>query len=148
MPKVNEAGLALIKQYEGYNPTGYVDPGTGGEPYTACWGHTGPDVELGVTYTEAQCEAWLEIDLSYFESGVNDAVDCNLTPNEFAACVSFAYNVGLGAFESSTLLRQINAGNFDAAADQFGAWVHGGDGQVMLGLVARREAEKELFLKP
>jgi lysozyme len=147
MPTINAAGLNLIKNFEGCVLTAYPDPGTGGDPWTIGYGHTGPDVHKGVTWTQAQADAALVNDLQRFEQGVNDMISRNLTPNQFAALVSFAYNVGLGALQGSTLLKDVNAGDFTAAAGEFGKWVNGGSGPLP-GLVRRRGAERQLFETP
>ena len=144
MPQINAAGLALIKEFEGLSLTSYPDPGTGGAPWTCCYGHTGPEVEPGQTYTQEQCNTLLESDLARFEQCVNDMVSHDINPNQFAALVSFAYNLGCGALQGSTLLSLVNAGNYEAAAQQFGKWVMAG-GQVLEGLVRRRAAEANLF---
>jgi lysozyme len=142
MPKINAAGLMLIKQFEGCRLTAYQDAvGV----WTIGWGHT-PATE-GQTITQEQADALLEQDLQGFEECVNDLTDRNLTPNQFAALVSFAYNEGCGALGSSTLMRYVNAGNFADAANEFGKWIEA-DGVVLQGLVRRRAAERELFLAP
>jgi GH24 family phage-related lysozyme (muramidase) len=148
MPKINAAGLAIIEKCEGCVLTAYADPV--GIP-TICYGHTGevngqPLVVGQTTLTQDQCTALLEDDLEIYEDGVNNLCAINLTPNQFSALVSFAYNVGLGALGDSTLMRLVNAGNFSEAAQQFGLWVYAG-GQVLPGLVTRRAAEKALFLE-
>lgn len=144
MPHVNAAGLSLIKTFEGCRLTSY-DDGTG--VWTIGYGHTGPDVHEGQNITQAQADEMLQSDLARFEKGVNNFVSRNLTPNQFSAMVSFAYNLGLEALRDSTLLKLVNAGAFEAAADQFGAWVFAG-GQYMQGLARRRAAERQLFLTP
>jgi lysozyme len=96
--------------------------------------------------TQAKAEQLLQNDLTSFEEAVNRLVSRNLTPNQFAALVSFAYNCGVGSLEESTLLRYVNAGKFQAAAGEFGRWVSGGSGP-MPGLVRRRAAEAKLFLE-
>jgi len=151
MPQINQAGLALIKSFEGCSLTAYPDPGSGGEPYTIGFGHTGEvngqPIALGMTITQDTADDLLEADLGRFEEGVNNLVARDLTPNEFAALVSFAYNLGLGELEESTLLADVNAGNFDAAQEQFGRFVFA-DGQELPGLVRRRAAEAALFGSP
>ncbi|MHB8704617.1 MAG: lysozyme [Candidatus Tyrphobacter sp.] len=146
MPRVNAAGLHLIENAEGCRLTAYPDPGTGGEPYTIGFGHTG-GVTPGETITQEQADAFLAGDLERFESGVNDLCAISLNSNQFSALVSFAYNLGLGALAGSTLMRLVNAGNFKEAAAQFSHWVWA-DGQVLPGLVTRRAAEAALFLTP
>jgi lysozyme len=147
MPRTNAAGVALIKEFEGCVLHAYPDPGTGGAPWTIGYGHTGPDVRPGLTWTQVQADAALQHDLTKFELGVNALITRNLTSNQFSALVSFAYNVGIGALKDSTLLRDVNAGNFDAAKYQFGEWVNGANGPLP-GLVRRRAAEAELFGTP
>lgn len=145
MPKINAAGLLLIKQFEGLSLTAYPDPGSGGDPWTIGYGHTGPEVHEGLTITQEQADAYLQQDLEGFEDCVQDIVDRNLTPNQFAALVSFAYNEGCGALATSTLMRLVNAGQFEQAANEFGKWISA-DGAVLPGLVRRRAAERDLFL--
>lgn len=144
MPTINQAGLTLIKSFEGCELVAYAD--AVGVP-TIGWGHTGSDVHLGLTITQEHADALLESDLRVFENGVNNLVARDLTPNQFAALVSFAYNLGLNALAGSTLMRDVNAGEFPAAADQFGEWVSAG-GHVLEGLVRRRAAERTLFTTP
>lgn len=144
MPQINNAGLELIEKFEGCSLTAYYDPvGV----LTIGFGHTGPDVFDGETISQTQADNLLQNDLERFEKGVNDLVARDLTPNQFAALVSFAYNLGIGALQSSTLLRMVNEGNFSGAAAQFGRWVFAG-GQELEGLVARRQAEARLFQTP
>jgi lysozyme len=151
MPKINEAGLHLIENFEGCRLEAYPDPGTGGEPYTIGYGHTGEvngqPVALGMTITQDTANDLLAADLTHFEEGVNGLVSRDATPNQFAAMVSFAYNEGLGALGGSQILAEFNAGNDQAAADDFSNWTTA-DGQVLEGLVRRRAAERELFLTP
>jgi lysozyme len=156
MPKINAAGLAILKKYEGCVLSAYPDPGTGGEPFTIGWGHTGSlaaiginrDVIMGDAITQAQADTLLQHDLdATYEPGVNGLCVRSINPNQFSALVSFAYNEGVGALSTSTLMLLVNAGHFVEAANQFQYWVWA-DGQVLPGLVARRQAEKQLFLTP
>lgn len=94
-----------------------------------------------------QAEAAFKRDLGHFEKCVNDMVSHSITPNQFAALVSFAYNLGCEALRGSTLMRRLNAGDIQGAADQFGQWIHAG-GTTLPGLVRRRAAERALFLTP
>jgi len=111
---------------------------------TIGYGHT-QGVNWGQTITQLQAEELLKQDLNYFEQSVTTLVKVPLTENQFAALVSFTFNVGVGAFSESTLLRLLNQKDYRAAADQFQRWVNGG-GKEMAGLVRRREAERTLFL--
>lgn len=149
MPQINSAGLSLIQSFEGLRLAAYVDAvGV----WTIGWGHTGSvngsPIHAGLTITRDQADELLRADLTTFEHAVNCAVNRALTPNQFAACVSLAYNIGTGAFAESSVLRRINSGDMNGAADAFELWVYGGEGVILPGLVRRRAAEKELFLTP
>lgn len=140
---MNEAGLNLIKSFEGCKLTSYYDSvGV----ITIGFGHTGSDVEEDMTITQDQADALLASDLKKFEDGVNSLVTTDISENQHAALVSFAYNLGLHSLSTSTLLKLVNEDNFDDAAPQFLRWNRAG-GQVLAGLTRRREAEMELFKK-
>lgn len=134
-------GLALTEQFEGCRLTAYQDQvGV----WTIGYGHTGPDVTPGLAITQEQAEALLAKDVSSACSCVNSHVTLALTQNEFDALVDFVFNLGAGAFEGSTLLRELNAGDVTAAAAQFDLWDKAG-GAVVAGLLRRRQAETELY---
>lgn len=139
--RINGVGLDLIKDFEGLRLNSYRDAvGV----WTIGYGHTrtaGP----GQRITNAQATALLREDVANFENAVTRAVRVPITENQFAALVSFAYNVGSGALNSSTLLRRLNAGDTLGAADEFLRWNRAG-GRVLAGLTRRRVAERELFL--
>jgi lysozyme len=141
---INAAGLELIKSFEAFQPTGYLP--TPDDRPTAGWGHCGDEVELGVRYPAEQCEAWLRSDLASAEDTVERTVTAQLGDNQFAACVSLAFNIGAQAFAGSTLARMLNALDFAGAADQFLRWNRQA-GEVLAGLTRRREAERALFLE-
>ena len=86
----------------------------------------------------------LERDLAAAVACVNRAVTSGINQNQFDALVDFVFNLGCGSLLSSTLLRQVNAGDFTAAAQQFLLWDHAG-GVVVPGLLERRRAELQLF---
>lgn len=142
--KTSDKGIALIKEFEGCRLTAYPDPGTGGEPWTIGYGHTG-GIKKGDVITQAQADEYLRADLVKFEGGVTKLVTASLTQGEFDALVSFSYNNGLGNLKTSTLLRKLNAGDKQGAADEFPRWCHAA-GKEMPGLVRRRAAERALFL--
>lgn len=139
-------GLDLIKVSEGFEAEAYPDPGNRvtGEPWTIGYGHT-RGVRRGDTCTDAQATDWLREDLQAAEDAVRHMVDLPLTQMQFDALASFVFNVGPSAFANSTLLRLLNAGDAAGAAEQFKRWNRGADG-VLPGLVARRAAERDLFL--
>ena len=142
--------LALIKEFEGCYLEAYPDPGTGGDPWTIGWGATGPGIRPGVKWTQAQADERLAQDVDRFMAGVYHAINkAAITPSpaELGALTSLAYNIGLGAFQKSTLLRLYNAGEKAGAAAQFLRWNKAG-GKIMRGLTRRREAEKALFERP
>ena len=135
-------GLALIKSFEGLRLDAYPDPGTGAEPITIGYGHTG-GVKLGARITEAQAEAFLREDLRRFERAVIRLAP-KTTQNQFDALVAFSFNVGEGALGGSTLLKLHNAGKYAEAKAQFARW-NKAAGRVMNGLTRRRAAEAELY---
>ncbi|EHF8262834.1 lysozyme [Enterobacter kobei] len=137
-------GIALIKQYEGLRLTTYKD--AVGIP-TIGYGHVENPIPPGGTrtITAEDAEQILREDLQRFEHDVNNMLTVEVTQNQFDALVSFAFNLGPANLKSSTLLRKVNSGDFNGAAEEFPKWNHAG-GQVLAGLTARRNAEKTLFL--
>jgi lysozyme len=101
-------------------------------------------VQYGSGLTEQQVLDLLAQDLSPMESGVTGSITVALTQNQFDALVAFTFNVGLGAFKDSTLLKELNAGHLQAVPDQLRRWIHAG-GQVSRGMVNRREKEVALW---
>ena len=134
-------GLSLTERFEGCVLTAYRDQvGV----LTIGYGHTGPDVHEGLTIAQAQAEALLAKDVQNAAACVNRAVTIALTQHEFDALVDFVFNLGAGAFEGSTLLKELNANDMTAAASQFERWDRAG-GAVVAGLLRRRQAEAQLF---
>lgn len=145
--KINKAGLDLIKSFEGLRLEAYLDiVGVPTIGYGHTQGVTKEDVQNGRRITEQEAEEMLLDELNKFERGVEIAVAVPINDNQFSALVSFAYNVGLGALQRSTLLKLLNAGNVSGAAEQFLRWNKAG-GKEVKGLTRRREAERSLFLK-
>lgn len=138
----SEEGLKFTTQWEGLNLHAYQD--TGGV-WTIGVGHTGPEVVPGLTITHERANELLQLDTASAADCVNKNVTAELEQCEFDALVDFVYNIGCGAFKTSTLLRLLNADDFTNAADQFTVWVYD-NGKVIQGLVNRRAAEKALFL--
>ena len=134
-------GLALTEEFEGCRLTAYQDQvGV----WTIGYGHTGPDVEPGLTISLDQAQALLAEDVRSAVECVNNSVTVNLIQEEFDALVDFAYNVGNGAFKGSRMLHILNSGDYAGAAAQFQRWDHVGD-TVSPGLLRRRQAEAALF---
>jgi len=145
---INEAGLHLIEEFEGLAkklPDGRIAayPDAVNVP-TIGYGHT-KGVYLGMVITSEQAESFLQEDLRVAEAAVSHLVNVPLSDDQFSALVSFVFNLGAGALSGSTLLREVNARSYQAAAEQFLRWIHAGS-QVLPGLVKRREAEQKLFL--
>jgi lysozyme len=137
---LSDDGLGLIQHFESLRLTAYQDSAG---VWTIGWGHTG-NVHPGDRVTRAEADALLRNDVAWAETAVRNAVDVPLTQGQFDALVSFAFNVGAGAFENSTLLARLNAGDSSGAQDQFGRWIYAG-GEVLPGLVRRRAAEADTF---
>jgi lysozyme len=133
--------MALTEGFESCRLTAYRDQGG---VWTIGWGHTGPDVHEGLVITQGWADSLLEQDLSKAERAVNLLVTAAITQDEFDALVDFAFNVGIGALEGSTLLTKLNADDVAGAAEEFARWDHV-KGQVVAGLLRRRLAEKALF---
>ena len=137
----SKKGIELIKAHEGFRTDAYLCPGN---VWTIGYGHT-RSVAPGMKISSAKAIELLKQDLVRFEDAVNKYVTVPLTQNQFDALVSFTFNVGIGGFTSSTLLRKLNEGNYQSAANQFKYWVNAG-ARKLPGLVRRRQEEKELFL--
>jgi len=144
--KYSKDGLHLTEGFEGVRLAAYPDPATGGDPWTIGYGHTGPEVHSGMTITQEQAENYLMQDVAKAASDVNAKVTVEITQNEFDALVDFAFNCGCGNLNNSTLLKKLNAGDHEGAAQEFLKWDMAA-GHHMAGLLRRRQAEELLFLK-
>lgn len=149
--KTSDAGLDLIKASEGLRLKAYPDPATGGEPWTIGYGTTTGagvgKISRGMVITEAQAESMLVRSLDAYEAGVLAALKRTPTQHQFDAMVSLAYNIGVGKFSTSSVVRFFNAGDLPKAAASFLMWTKAA-GKTLPGLVKRRTAERDLFLKP
>ncbi len=143
----SQTGINLIKGFEGKRLSAY-DDGVG--VWTIGYGTikypNGVRVKKGDTCTDTQAESYLKNDLVKFESAINRLVKVPINQNQFDALSSFTYNLGETNLSKSTLLRKLNSKDYKGAADQFLVWNKAG-GRVLTGLVRRREAERNLFLK-
>ncbi|MBJ8975078.1 lysozyme [Citrobacter freundii] len=111
--------------------------------WTVCYGHTGRDIMLGKTYTETECKALLDKDLSTVARQINPYIKVPIPETTRGALYSFVYNVGTVNFKTSTLLRKINQGDIQGACEQLKRWNKAG-GVVWKGLITRREIEREV----
>lgn len=140
---INSAGLDLIKQYEGCKLEAYQD--TDGK-WTIGYGHTN-GVKQGDSCSMERAEQFLEADLHVAEEAVCNLVKVPLTDNQFAALVSFCFNVGAEKFADSTALKKLNEGSYLLVPSYLKSWVFSG-GHVVPGLIARRNAEIALWRTP
>jgi lysozyme len=143
--KLSKNGVEVAHYFESCKLVAYPDPGSkDGKPWTIGWGHTSPEVCKGLVWTQEQADAAFLVDITRFERAVQSLVKAPLIQGQFDALVLFAYNVGSKSLETSTLLRKLNAGDYDGAAIEFRRW-NKNDGKVMRGLTRRRAAEECLF---
>lgn len=138
--QINQDGIDLIKEFEGLHLTPYLCPA---KIWTIGFGHT-RTVRAGMQITEAQAVTLLDEDLNLFERSVSRLVTVPLSDNQFSALVCFAFNVGTGNFEFSTLLKLLNRGWYEQVPAQLMRWDHA-NGEVMGGLSRRRAAEGRLW---
>lgn len=146
--KINARGLKLIRRFEGFRAAAYRDAvGV----WTIGYGHTSragaPRVGPGMKITRAQGEKILARDVEKFAAQIRPLIKVPLNENQFSALVSFAYNVGVGGFRGSSVLRVVNRRRFDLVPQRLSLWVKAG-GRVLPGLVRRRAAEGVLFSRP
>lgn len=145
--KVNQAGVDLIKKWEGWRSTAYY---CSAKVLTIGYGHTSmagpPKVHKGMKITKAQGEEILKRDLGKYEAAVVSACgrDARYTDNQFAAMVSLCYNIGPGNFKKSSVARYMRNNQPEVAATRFAPW-NKAAGKVLKGLVRRRADETRLF---
>lgn len=132
----------VVVHFEGEIRHGYRDPiGV----VTSCIGHTGPDAQLGRTYTHAECLQQLKTDLEVHDAGLLNCVHTEMPDHVHAAFLSFTFNVGVAATCGSTAAQRLNAGDWPAACKELLRWTKAG-GRELPGLVARRQGEYRLCM--
>lgn len=155
---ISQIGIDLIKQFEGVVrrpylcPAGYWTVGVGSVLYPGQAKHKNLEVRKlwaleGVDdreWADDEIDELFKHDLKRFERGVSRLITQPLEQYQFDALVSFAFNLGNGALQASTLRQKVNRGDFQGASNEFKRWVRAG-GKVLRGLVKRREAEANLF---
>lgn len=141
--RTNEAGVGLIKNYEGLHLAPYL---CHAKVWTIGYGHT-RTVRSGMTITPDQADQLLDDDLRLVERAVQRLVTVKLNDNQFAALVSFTFNVGIANFERSTLLALLNRGWYEQVPAQLMRW-NRVSGEIMGGLSRRRAAEGRLWNMP
>jgi len=159
MKQPSEKCFDLIKRFESCKLTAYPDPGTGGDPWTIGWGHTGPEVKPDAVIDQRTADAYLVKEVQRAADAVNVAVtlpEPPFTQGMFDAFTSMVYNIGPGGPHRdgiirltsgvpSTFLRKLNAGDTLGASLEILKW-NKAAGHEMLGLTRRRAAEQSLFL--
>lgn len=134
--------VVCVSGFEGLRQFAYYDPV--GIP-TACFGET-KNIRMGMKFSRAECDRMLVDSLIEHDDGMMRCTTVPLADETRAALLSFTYNVGVGAYCKSTLVRKLNAGDVKGACDQLLRWDRA-SGVRLPGLTKRRAAERELCLK-
>jgi len=143
--KASQSAIELIKHYEGCKLEAYICPAG---ILTIGYGHTGKDVTKGKIITADQAEKLLIADLAKYDAEIARYVKVELNQSQYDALVSFVYNLGARALATSTLLRKLNAREFDAVPREFLKWDKAkvnGEFKALPGLTKRRKSEAALF---
>lgn len=142
---ISDKGIALIKEFEGFRANAYICPAG---KNTIGYGHVIKNSDrFDAPLSEADADELLRDDIdTYYAPSVVAMTHVPLSQGQFDALCSFAYNCGIGALMSSTLMRKLNAGDASGAADEFLRW-NKVSGQPFAGLTRRREAERALFVE-
>ncbi len=141
--RINDVGIELIKEFEGLRLKPYRCPSN---IWTIGYGHT-RTVRLDMVITSGQAEQLLREDLRTAEKAIVRLVQVPLSDHQFAALVCFVFNVGVGNFQKSTLLRLLNRGWYEQVPAQFARW-NRSRGEILGGLARRRAAEARLWNTP
>ncbi|WP_417536321.1 lysozyme [Methylophaga sp.] len=132
--------VMLIKPLEGIEYKPYYDVAG---VLTVCYGHTGSDIIKDKAYSQAECGELLKADLGKVRRQVDPMITVAIPETTRAALYSFTYNVGIGAFSRSTLLKLLNSGDLLGACGELRRWVYAG-GKKWKGLITRRQVEEEV----
>ena len=135
--------VAFVKGWEGLKLSPSEDPLVRGIVDVG-YGHVIQPDEDRRSITAEEADELLRWDLANDAEEVGERLAFELAQSQFDALVAFTFNLGIGAFAHSTLLRYVNAGQFGAAAAEFPRWVRAG-GRIVNGLVKRRAAERRMF---
>jgi lysozyme len=140
--QISQNGINVLKSLEGCRLKAYKDESG---HWTIGWGYAGIDVWDGLMITQFEADDLLYKEMALREDAINELVQINLNQNQFDSLCSFVYNVGIQAFADSTMLKLLNAGDYQAAADEFPRWIYS-EGIISDILVKRRATERNLFL--
>jgi lysozyme len=146
------AALAIIKTFEGFSPNAYADPPGQSVTYSIGYGHqirAGESYNLNSVIGESEASDLLRVDVGVAWTCVFQSVKVDCSPQQFAALISLCFNIGCGAFKSSSVLRDLNAGDPDTAAEDFMLWnkvtISDGSKVADAGLTMRRTQEQSIF---
>ena len=142
---VSERLIEFIKLAEGFRPVAELDLLATTPVWTVGYGET-VGVHEGQKVTREEADSILRHSITYYERCVKALVKISLNQGQFDALVDFAYNEGVRQLENSTLLKKVNAKDWQGAAESFGDWVFSG-GKRVKGLIARRAAEVRMFME-
>lgn len=137
-----DSACDFIAKFEGVRLLSYKCPAG---VWTIGYGHTGEDVCGGMLITEEEAYELLRKDVENVVSMLSKFVEVQVTEGQFIALTSLAFNVGVGSVKNSRLLRKLNDGDYEGAAEEFTKGWNTCGGKVLPGLTRRREAEKEIF---
>jgi lysozyme len=137
----NQKGIELIKHFEGFKREPYI---CAGGYLTIGYGHKLLPSDPYKNITPQKAHQILENDLRKMERSVLKYINVEINDDQFAALVSFTFNLGPAALQRSVLRQKINYGYYDDAAEEFLKWIYAG-GRKMMGLVRRRQVERDLF---
>lgn len=143
---INNAGIELIKEFEGCKLVAYLDELAKPPVWTIGYGHT-KTARAGLKISQSTAVELLRVDIGDHARPVMRACKIPPTENQLAAMTSLAYNIGVGGFMRSSVLRFHNEGKYAEAAAAFGMWNKAG-GKVRAGLTRRRAREAALYLTP
>lgn len=136
----------LIKRFEGYKPLAYLDTNDVPTIGYGCTLHlNGDKVKIGDVITAEKAEQMLAKNIFDIEESLIKYIKIKLSDNQLSALISLVYNIGIGNFKNSTMLKMINKSKFLDAANEFNRWIWD-NGKIIKGLVTRRAHEKEIFL--
>ncbi len=150
--KISQNCLDIIKKWEGFKLDAYLDPvGIPTIGYGTIRYPNGQKVKLGDKISEVEAEVFLKFEVDEVVKNLKDSLTgIKINQNQFDAIVSLCYNIGVGGFKGSTVLKKLKAGDFKAASEAFEMWNKGtinGIKQELKGLTNRRKDERKLFDK-
>lgn len=135
-----DKAAALVARFEGFSADAYLCPAG---VLTIGYGHT-HNVKEGMTITKERAMTLLSLDLFERKKAIEQLVRVPVTEGQVIALLSFVFNVGVGNFEKSTLLKKLNAGNYEGASREFSKWIYA-NRRPLKGLMDRRKIEREYF---